>query len=205
MTEEEARAALFADVSRETADRLLGYHSGLLKWQKTVNLVSPASVQQAWHRHFLDSAQVFTARGQHSGHWLDLGSGGGFPGLVVAILAADEAPDIRVTLVESDVRKCGFLREMARQAGVSVTILPQRIEEIAPQNADVISARALASLGKLVTLAEQHLAKDGICLFAKGAQHAEELATLPPEWQTRAERIPSRTDVDAVILRLRRP
>lgn len=202
MTDAEAREALFAHVSRETSERLEIYHAALLKWQRSINLVAPASIPVAWHRHFLDSAQVFDAAPVAEGRWLDIGSGGGFPGLVCAILASERAPAFDFTLIESDIRKCAFLREVSRQCGLRVGVLSRRIEDAPPHDAAIVSARALAPLDRLLSYADRHLAAGGHCLFQKGAMHADELATARTGWQMDVETLPSVTSDDAAILRI---
>ncbi|AHM03453.1 rRNA small subunit methyltransferase, glucose inhibited division protein GidB [Roseibacterium elongatum DSM 19469] len=202
MTEDAARARLFSGVSRETSEKLIAYHTALLKWQKAINLISPSTLGTAWERHFLDSAQVFEAATKTEGKWLDLGSGGGFPGMVCAILASEKAPQLSFTFIESDIRKCSFLREVGRQVGASVNVLSRRIEDAPPQRADVISARALVNLDQLLGYAHRHLAPDGECLFQKGAAYREELASAQANWQTDADCIPSTTAADAAILRI---
>ncbi|MEJ6393305.1 16S rRNA (guanine(527)-N(7))-methyltransferase RsmG [Gymnodinialimonas sp. 2305UL16-5] len=201
MTEDEARAHVLSDVSRETSERLDIYQALLLKWQRTINLVAPKTLDVIWSRHFLDSAQLWDIAGNVSGSWLDLGSGGGFPGLVIAAIAAEKSPDLTVTLVESDIRKCGFLRETARAMGIKVNILSRRIDQIPQQNAQVVSARALSQLDQLVAYATPHLAQGAIMLFPKGATYQDELETLDPDWQTKVDVVPSQTDPSAVILR----
>ena len=139
MNNVEAREWLTAYVSRETMDRFELYHDMLLRWQRTINLVAPSTLPDAWTRHFVDSAQLFDLAPRNATRWLDLGSGGGFPGLIVATMALEARPKLSVTLVESDVRKCGFMREAARAMGVNVNILTQRISEIPKQSADVVT------------------------------------------------------------------
>ncbi len=190
-------------VSRETMVRLNLYHALLLKWQKTVNLVAPKTLPDAWNRHFLDSIQVLDACPVRSGTWLDLGSGGGFPGLVCAIVAGDRAPDLAFELVESDARKCAFLREVARQTGTALRIHNARIERLAPRAADIVSARALAPLPQLLCWAARHLAPGGICLLQKGANYGEELESASARWQMDVDVLPSATAPDSVILRIR--
>lgn len=191
------------DVSRETLDRLIRFDALLKKWNPRINLVSRASLDQSWTRHIADSVQVFhcvTARG----HWVDLGSGGGFPGVIVAILAAEAAPDLKVTLVESDQRKAAFLRTAARECGVRLQVIARRIEAIPPLQADILSARALADLGQLLGFAERHLAADGVALFPKGATWEKELAEARQEWSFELTPIRSRTESEAVILKIER-
>jgi 16S rRNA (guanine527-N7)-methyltransferase len=144
-------AATF-NVSRETLDKLLAYVALLEQWQPRINLVAGATLPDVWHRHIADSAQLL-ALAPKSGKWLDIGSGAGFPGLVIAIMAHGSAGP-RVTLIESDRRKCAFLAEVARHTGISVEIHTARIEQIATQrmlgSVDVVSARALAPLVRLI-------------------------------------------------------
>lgn len=195
--------ALGLDVSRETLDRLHRYAALLVKWNPAINLVSKASLTQLWQRHIADSAQIFALAPQGARHWADLGSGGGFPGLVVAILAAEHAPDMRVSLVESDARKAAFLAAAARETGVQPQIHSARIEALPPLQADVLSARALAALPALCGFAERHLAAGGLALFPKGAQYAIEIAEARKFWRFDLAQSPSKTDTEAVILEIR--
>lgn len=190
------------NVSRETQARLEDYVALLKKWNPKINLVSRATLAEAWSRHILDSVQIFDAAGRQGGRWVDLGSGGGFPGLVVAIVAAERAPDMVLTLVESDQRKCSFLRTVAREVGVKVTVLSERIEDMPPLNADIISARALANLTALLGYAAIHGGDDCMCIFPKGRTWRDEVAVAQKEWRFRHEALPSRTDPEAVILRI---
>ena len=202
MTEAEAIAWFQKNVSRETFNRLEIYAAALTKWQKAINLVSANTLPELWARHFLDSAQIYSHCNTTSGLWLDIGTGGGFPGLVCAAMAAEDKPDMRFTFVESDLRKCSFLRTAAAEMGLKVTILTRRIEEIPPQNAQVISARALASLEKLCGYADRHLAKGGTALFLKGATHAQEINEALEAWTMKMDIIPSQTADGAVILKI---
>lgn len=190
------------NVSRETEDRLLALQTLVAKWNPAVNLVSKASIADTWQRHIVDSAQIFSLAPDASRHWADLGSGGGFPGLVIACLATSENPALKVTLVESDRRKAAFLSQAARQLRLNVQIRAERIEETAPLAADVISARALAPLAKLCAYAHRHLAAGGISLFHKGANVAAELAEAEQNWHFRLTRIQSITDPAAAILKI---
>ncbi|GGL55215.1 16S rRNA (guanine(527)-N(7))-methyltransferase RsmG [Wenxinia marina] len=188
------------DVSRETRERLLAYVELLRKWTKRINLIAPSTAGDVWQRHILDSAQLATLH-QGGRTWGDLGSGGGLPGLVVAILQ----PGCRVTLVESDARKCAFLQTARRELGLSVEILSCRIEDLAPLGADVVSARALAPLTDLIGFAALHLAPDGIALFPKGRQAAAEIAAARASWDFALTEFPSMTDPEARILKIERP
>lgn len=170
------------------------------QWSPRINLVSRASLPHLWTRHILDSAQLYTCASGGAEHWLDLGSGAGFPGLVCAILATDQQPALRVTLVESDQRKCTFLRTVARDLGLDVTIHSSRIEALPPQHADIISARALAPLPALFRLAAPHAEAGTVFLFPKGARHHEEIAEARAHWRFTVEARPSITDPSARIL-----
>jgi 16S rRNA (guanine527-N7)-methyltransferase len=194
MTPEEVGRTL--GVSRETLARLEAFSALLTKWQKAINLVAPASLPDLWRRHILDSGQL-ARLAPLDALWLDLGSGAGFPGLVLAILGARE-----VRLVESDARKCAFLREAARITSAPVTVVNARIEDIAPFAADVVTARALAPLAKLLGFAAPFLAPHSLALFPKGLDVEGELTQAYKNWRMKAERHPSLTDSRATILRL---
>ncbi|WP_414898955.1 16S rRNA (guanine(527)-N(7))-methyltransferase RsmG [Rhodovulum sp. YEN HP10] len=191
------------DVSRETSERLASYASLLRKWTPVINLVSRATLEELETRHFADSAQLFDLAPGEARHWVDLGSGGGFPGLVIAILADERAPDLRVTLIESDQRKATFLRTVAREIGLNrVEVIDERLETADPQGADVLSARALAPLDRLLGFAERHLAPGGAALFPKGARYADEVKRALASWRFEVQNHPSKTDPQAVVLKL---
>lgn len=190
------------DVSRETLQRLDTYAALLKKWNPAINLVAKSTLPIMWSRHFVDSAQIFGDAPSDTGLWLDIGSGGGFPGLVVAILAAEKNPRQTTVLIESDIRKTTFLRTVIRETGISADVRSDRIENVESLEADVLSARALAPLTQLMAFAEQHLHTDGIALFQKGVTHKEELAEALKHWQFNVEEIKSVTDPDAVVLKI---
>lgn len=190
------------DVSRETVHRLDTLVEHLLKWNRAINLVARSTLDELWTRHILDSAQIFDLAPASARHWADIGSGGGFPGLVVAIIAAEKAPSLRVTLVEADRRKSEFLRSAGRECGISVEVIAERVEAVPPLGADVLSARALAPLPVLLGHAERHLAPGGIALFPKGAGHEAEIAAALERWRFSVQKFPSRTDRDSVVLRI---
>lgn len=191
-----ARALKLAPVSRETEDRLVAIVALLEKWQRTINLIAPATLPTIWTRHVADSLQLVPLAGEGVRRWVDLGSGGGFPGLVVAaVLAERDGSD--VTLVESDTRKAAFLREAARIAELPATVLPARIEQVAPQIAagvEVVSARALAPLPKLLDLAHPFLAQGARGLFLKGQDVDNELTESAKSWRIDAKITESLTD-----------
>ncbi|MBR9844463.1 MAG: 16S rRNA (guanine(527)-N(7))-methyltransferase RsmG [Rhodobacteraceae bacterium] len=190
------------NVSRETSERLRLLADLLLKWNPRINLVSKSTLETLWTRHILDSAQIFDLVPHPVGHWVDIGSGGGFPGLVVAILAAEKDPVQKTTLIESDQRKCAFLRTVLRETGVSGTVLTKRIEQAEPQGADILSARALADLSQLCGFAERHLHKSGAALFPKGVTWQKELREAEESWSFSHEMITSKSEPEAVILKL---
>jgi 16S rRNA (guanine527-N7)-methyltransferase len=189
------------NVSRETELRLEAFVAILKKWNRTINLISESTIPEIWRRHILDSAQLFSLRPEGEvTHWADLGSGGGFPGLVIAILALEQAPQMQVTLVESDSRKATFLREAARKVAVDVEIICDRAEAIEPLMADVLSARALAPLDRLVALAFRHLAPGGRALFPKGSGCDEEVRRALETWTFRVQKHQSISDPTGTIL-----
>ena len=187
------------DVSRETLERLQHYHTRLLEWSKRINLVSRSTLDQVWARHFADSAQISRLIPANTTSLLDLGSGAGFPGLIIGILRSDIQ---RMTLIESDVRKCAFLRTIARETETEVSILSERIEEAPKQNAQIITARALAHLSDLLPLADRHLAESGHCLFLKGNSWQEELTAAAEGWHMDAVSTPSLTDSGSAVLKI---
>jgi 16S rRNA (guanine527-N7)-methyltransferase len=191
-------------VSRETLASLRAFEAEVRRWTPVVNLVSRGSLDDLWDRHIEDSAQIFRACPSDARLWLDLGSGGGFPGLVIAILARELHPGLRVVLVESDQRKAVFLRQTAQKLGLEVKVMAQRIESLPPQGADVVSARALAPLADLLELAAPHLKPGGIALFPKGARHAEEIAEARSAWNLDLESLPSASTPDAALLIIRK-
>ena len=167
----------------------------LLKWQKAINLIGPRTIDQRWARHFLDSAQLLPLG--RPGVWVDLGSGAGFPGLVLAIMGMSETH-----LVESDLRKALFLREVARETGANVVVHQARAEAIELPPAATITARALAPLVSLLPLAHRFVGSDTVCLFPKGQDVADELTEATRYWSMAIERLPSRTDPAGLILRI---
>ncbi|MEM7225055.1 MAG: 16S rRNA (guanine(527)-N(7))-methyltransferase RsmG [Pseudomonadota bacterium] len=192
-------------VSRETLAKLEIYHQLLARWNARINLVSRASLADAWRRHFLDSAQLLQylppVPKDRDRVMVDLGSGAGFPGLVLACLGVGD-----VHLVESDQRKAVFLREVARQADVPVTIHCARIERLARFPADLVVSRACAPLTQLL-LYSARFAKSGesalpACLFLKGKNLDEELTAAQKVWKMTFESFPSRSDPNGTILRI---
>lgn len=190
------------NVSRETYGRLELYAALLEKWNPRINLVAKSTIEDLWARHIVDSAQLWSIASVNSGSWLDIGSGGGFPGLVIAAIAHEFAPDLKVSLVESDTRKSVFLKTAARNMGLDVQVFNARIEELQPQNADILSARALSSLDTLLDYSLLHRKPEGISLFPKGQRHNSELTTAQKSWHISYDTIPSLTDAEAVIFKI---
>ncbi len=193
-------AERFADafsVSRETLDKLKTYELELKRWQKAVNLVSPTTLDQIWHRHFADSAQLASLLPGSARHSVDIGSGGGFPGLVLAVLCQSRR-DFRVTLVESDTRKAAFLRETARRMEIPVEILSTRIESDASVNqlndVDTITARAFAPFDRLFGLVSPVFGSDTVGLFLKGRDVDREIEDAASNWSFDIELHESLTD-----------
>jgi 16S rRNA (guanine527-N7)-methyltransferase len=190
-------------VSRETQAALDAFATMLGLWTRRINLIAPQSAADIWRRHIVDSAQLFDFRPAVARSWTDLGSGGGLPALVIAIIARDHAPELRVTAVESDARKCAFMAEAARHAGVTLNIVNKRIETVASSPSDIVSARALAPLPKLLRLAHPWLRPDGVAILPKGARHAQEIAQAQHDWRFHLKTQRSRTDPDAAVILIR--
>ena len=195
------------NVSRETIDQLKIYAALLAQWQPRINLVANTTLPEVWHRHIADSAQLAALAPERPHTWLDLGSGAGFPGLVIAIMLAPVGT--RVTLVESDRRKSAFLAEVARKTGISVEIHTARIEQIATQAmlppVDVVSARALAPLVRLISLSLPFFRDDTVGVFPKGRGAESEIEEACAAWSLDVETIPSLTDEAARIVLVRHP
>jgi 16S rRNA (guanine527-N7)-methyltransferase len=191
--------SLGVDVSRETISALEAYAGLLRKWQKAINLVSGATLDDLWRRHFLDSAQLLPLLPAGDGHINDLGSGAGFPGLVLALLSGRP-----INLVESDQRKAAFLSEVARATGCAgrVQIHAVRVEALKPWISPVVTARALADLTQLLDWASPFLSTASVCIFPKGAKAEEELTAALRVWKMTVERVRSITDPTGLILRL---
>ncbi len=199
-----SRDAVLAPLKEETRRRLVLYADLLVRWQGTINLVSPKTLPDLWSRHIGDSLQV-QAAAPAARHWVDLGSGGGFPGLVTAILLADE-PGATVHLVESDKRKAAFLRTVARETGAPATIHAERIEAFVPTHAepvDAVSARALAPLPRLVAYAQLFLEAGAIGVFPQGESAGAELTGSDLDRRFRIDIVPSRVRDGSRLLLVR--
>lgn len=171
------------DVSRETFEQLKAYEASLHEWQQKFNLVSNSSLEDAWNRHFLDSAQLFKYIPQEAEILFDFGSGAGFPGMVLAIMAKEKTPYLKVSLIESIKKKTLYLNEVKKITGTDVEILNERIENINGKKADVITSRALASLKELFNYVYKFCEKKTVCIFPKGKKYAEEIADAQKVWK----------------------
>jgi 16S rRNA (guanine527-N7)-methyltransferase len=153
------------------------------KWTVRINLIARSTVPEIWTRHIEDSARLYACAPGNPALWADFGSGGGFPGIVAAIIAQSRQDRTQFVLVESDQRKATFLREAARQLAVPVRVISERAEVLGPLGADVVSARALAPLEALCGLAHRHMAADGVAIFPKGETFADEVAAARKNWR----------------------
>ena len=196
------------DVSRETGDQLEIYHDVLVKWQEVQNLVAPNTLEHVWSRHFADSAQLLPHLGfepHSSRNLVDLGAGGGFPGLVLAILMMDR-PEWTVHLVEANGRKCAFLKDVARSTGANVEIHNCRIEDFANESTipsiDVVTARALKSLHLLLELGSFAFSHGAMGLFLKGKTFADEIEEARKSWKFEALDFASQTDAEGRIVKI---
>jgi 16S rRNA (guanine527-N7)-methyltransferase len=198
MSRQEARDAL--GLTEDQAARLEVYLALLAKWTRKINLVGPATMDDPWRRHILDSAQILALLPEGTETLVDLGSGAGLPGLILALLGVPQ-----VHLVESDLRKCAFLREAARVTSTAVTVHAQRIEAAPGIVADVVTARALASLDVLIGHARRFLKPGGQCLFLKGARYGDELTEAQKSWHMTVTDHVSRSDPAGRILRIALP
>ncbi len=194
--------AAASNVSRETLARLTRYAQTLADWNSRQNLVSEASLEELWHRHIWDSAQLFPLIPAAAKSLVDLGSGAGFPALVLACLLR-EREGFRTVLYESVAKKCRFLEAAAAAMGLEIEIRPRRIEEAAPESFDVVTARACAPLEKLLSYAERFQGPKTVNLFLKGQSAEAELTAAAEYWRMRIERRSSRTAPSATILIIR--
>ncbi|GLK68858.1 hypothetical protein GCM10008179_24960 [Hansschlegelia plantiphila] len=200
-TADRAAARKVINVSRETLARLDQLVFMLDRWQATMNLVAPASLPFVWTRHVADSFQLLALAPTKPDVWVDLGSGAGFPGLVVAAAL----PGTSVHLVESNVKKAAFLREASRAMGVGAVIHAARADAVvgkAIETADIVSARALSSLSELLGHASPLLKTGAVGLFPKGREVEAELTAARECWRFNASLHPSLTDAEARIVRI---
>lgn len=195
-----------ANVSRETLERLQAFDALLLETAAHTNLIARSTIDDRWSRHYLDSAQLFPLLPAGARTLVDLGSGAGFPGLVLAALGADEKAGhgLSVTLVESTGKKASFLEAASSAMGLSnVTVLPQRIEAVSVAPPDAITARALSATRKLCAYVHGIAGRNTTLLFPKGAKAEEELTAALKSWRMDVSRHPSLTDENATIFEIK--
>lgn len=199
----EGRAQVLSDydVSRETTQALDTYVAQLRRWQTVKNLVGPSTLSEVWSRHIADALQLL-ALAPDAKRWIDLGSGAGIPGLILAIAGKERG--IHVTLVESNARKCAFLSEAARLTGAPATVRNARIEAVigAEAGVDIVCARALAALEQLLDWSAPLLKSGTTGLFPKGRDVQAELTQAAARWTFTYDLVPSRTESDARIVRV---
>ena len=198
-----ARALALVNVSRETLARLDRFVDLLLAWQRTTNLIAPSTIPSLWVRHIADSLQLLDLAPEGARIWADLGTGGGFPGLVIACALA-EIPGAQAHLIESNARKAAFLREAVRETGAAAEVHTGRIETTRLGDIDVVTARALAPLNQLFTLLEPFLKKGAQALLPKGQDVDAELTEATKYWKFTGELVPSKTSAAGRILIVRR-
>lgn len=205
LEQDRAAALALTPISRETTARLDIYAAVLLEWQCRMNLVAPSTLPQLWTRHIADSLQLLRLAPE-ARVWIDLGSGAGFPGLAIACALADR-PGVQVHLVESTAKKCAFLRESIQRTGVPAVVHCLRIEDFAKsfsRPADVVTARALAPLDRLIPLAAPLLKTGAIGLFLKGQDVEAELTAASKCWKVEAAVEPSATSPASGIVVVRK-
>jgi 16S rRNA (guanine527-N7)-methyltransferase len=192
------------DVSRETMDDLQAFAQLVLKWTPRINLISAKSEAEIWDRHIVDSVQIYRHVPVIVEQWVDIGSGGGFPGIVAAILGKSHHPDAHYTLIESDQRKATFLRTVIRELGLSASVKDRRAEELPSVGADIVSARALGTLSMLLPLIVRHVHPEGTAILHKGRQADGEIAEARLGWRFDLEEVPSLTDPEGRLLLIQR-
>lgn len=195
--------AVAGHVSRETCILLDRFMDSFRQWNARINLVAPGTVDSLWERHVLDSAQIIGLAGD-ARRFADIGSGGGFPGLILAILVSDR-PSAHVDLVESNRKKAAFLTTMVATLGLPATVHPVRIDDATRRIAapDILTARALAPLADLMELGEPWLAEGTVALFHKGRDYAREISECHDSWEFDLVNHPSKTGDGGVILEIR--
>lgn len=192
--------AATTNVSRETLARLKAYAGLLIDWNSRHNLVSVRSLEDIWRRHFWDSAQLAPLIAPDTQSLADLGSGAGFPGLVLAEMLRDR---VRVTLFEATTKKCEFLKAAAERMSLPVFVENRRMEEATPHRFDAITSRACAPLPRLLGYAQNFMGPNSVCLFLKGQNVGAELTEAHKSWKMKVRQIPSLTDPSGMILELR--
>ncbi len=191
----------FEEILKKSQPELQKFADFVLKWQRTVNLISPSTIPDIWERHIVDSAQLVEYIPENAKVLVDMGSGGGFPAMVLAIInKVMQGPVETFYLIESDIKKSVFLREAGRVFDVPVQVINKRLEDVVLENVDVVTARALKTVEELFVLGRGFIAEQTTCLFLKGERVAEELAEN--KHKCHIEKIPSRTHKKSCILKI---
>ena len=192
------------DVSRETLNGFYEYEALLSKWNEKINLVSKNTLVDIWERHFLDSGQIIKYVEASGKRWVDVGSGAGFPGLVVALLLRDRKIGCDLVLVEKNPKKSFFLKEVIRRLNLSVEVVNDNIDTLEPLNADILTARAFSELNNLIEIAFRHRKKEGICLFLKGENYRIELDKTLNYWFFDYDIVDSLSSSSGKIIRVKK-
>ena len=192
------------NVSRETLKGFYEYENLLSKWNEKINLVSKNTLVDIWERHFLDSGQIIKHVEASGKRWVDVGSGAGFPGLVVALLLRDKKIDCDLVLVEKNLKKGFFLKEVIRKLNLSVEVVNDNIDTLEPLNADILTARAFSELNNLIEIAFRHRKKEGICLFLKGENYRIELDKTLNYWFFDYDIVDSLSSSSGKIIRVKK-
>lgn len=190
------------DVSRETLEKFRIYHDLLLAWQKKINLIGRGTEKEIWRRHFLDSAQLLPLVNKHTGFpkgrtWLDIGTGAGFPGLVLALMGEE------VSMVEPNSKKCAFLRAVLRETGTQARVYNSKVEDLSPFPVDLVTARALTSIGRLIAWGRAFLKEASEIWLLKGETAEQELTSALKNNNMAAELFQSLTDPRGKVVRIR--
>ena len=192
------------NVSRETLNGFYEYETILSKWNEKINLVSKNTLVDIWERHFLDSGQIIKHVEVSGKRWVDVGSGAGFPGLVVALLLRDRKIDCDLVLVEKNPKKGFFLNEVIRKLNLSVEVVNGNVDTLEPLNADILTARAFSELNNLIEIAFRHRKKAGICLFLKGENYRIELDKTLNYWFFDYDIVDSLSSSSGKIIRVKK-
>lgn len=190
------------NVSRETLLALLKYEESLKLWNSRINLISKSTEKEIWTRHFRDSAQLFNFLDNSASSLLDIGTGAGFPGMVLAILCKEQMPNLSISLLDESTKRTAFLREVARATRTDVSILNQKIETLKDQKFEIITARAFAPLNRILELSYPYLDKNGYLLLPKGEEAEKELELALKKWSFKLKTHKSDTNPKAAILHI---
>ena len=192
------------NVSRETLKGFYEYKTLLSKWNEKINLVSKNTLVDIWERHFLDSGQIIKHVEASGKKWVDVGSGAGFPGLVVALLLRDRKIDCDLVLVEKNLKKSFFLNEVIRKLNLNVEVVNDNIYTLEPLNADILTARAFSELNNLIEISFRHRKKEGLCLFLKGENYRLELDKTLNHWFFDYDVVDSLSSSSGKIIRVKK-